>query len=220
MAHNTSYDFNDEITTQTNIFPHRKPIHEVLGGGKVADVLLWRDRNVSAVLLFGMTAIWFLFEVAEYSFVTLLCHISITTMLVLYIWSKVADILKWNGPQIIETLLQDSYFQDLASIFHRRFNHLSRVLHYISCGTDLPQFFLIIVSLYIMSVIGSYFSFINLLYIGFLCIQTLPIVYDRYEEEINNVVGHIILDLRKIYRRFEKGYLKKIPRGAVKKKIS
>lgn len=35
MAHNTSYDSDDEITTtQAKIFPHGKPIHEVLGGGK------------------------------------------------------------------------------------------------------------------------------------------------------------------------------------------
>ena len=61
----------------------------------VADVLLWRNKNVSAALLLGMTVIWFLFEVVEYNLVPLLCHISITMMLVLFIWSTAADILKW-----------------------------------------------------------------------------------------------------------------------------
>jgi len=61
----------------------------------VADMLLWRDRNLSAAVLGGMTVIWFLFEIAEYNLVTFLCHISITTMLVLFIWSTAADILKW-----------------------------------------------------------------------------------------------------------------------------
>ena len=61
----------------------------------MADVLLWRDRNVSAAFLLGITLIWFLFEVVEYNIVTLLCHISITTMLVIYLWSTLADILKW-----------------------------------------------------------------------------------------------------------------------------
>ncbi|KAE8676130.1 Detected protein of unknown function [Hibiscus syriacus] len=50
----------------------------ILGGGKVADVLLWRNPKVSTALLLGVTTTWFLFEVVEYNFVTLLCHISIT----------------------------------------------------------------------------------------------------------------------------------------------
>ncbi|OIW03623.1 hypothetical protein TanjilG_22280 [Lupinus angustifolius] len=48
--------------------------------------------------------------------------------------------------------------------------------------------------------------------------QGLPIVYEQYEEEINNLVGHIILDFRKKYRRFDKRYLNKIPRGPMKEK--
>ncbi|KAL1328476.1 hypothetical protein AAHE18_13G375800 [Arachis hypogaea] len=140
MAHNTSSDSDNEIiTTQTKIFPHGKSIHEVLGGGKVADVLLWKDRNVSAAILVGITAIWFLFEVVEYNFVTLISHISITTMLVLYIWSTVADIFKWNGPKIPETILKDSFFEDLAFNLQRRFYQLLQVLFHISCGTDLPR---------------------------------------------------------------------------------
>ncbi|KAL1328477.1 hypothetical protein HN51_038322 [Arachis hypogaea] len=219
MAHNTSSDSDNEIiTTQTKIFPHGKSIHEVLGGGKVADVLLWKDRNVSAAILVGITAIWFLFEVVEYNFVTLISHISITTMLVLYIWSTVADIFKWNGPKIPETILKDSFFEDLAFNLQRRFYQLLQVLFHISCGTDLPRFLLIIISLYILSEIGNYFSFINLLYIGSICIQTLPIVYDRYEEEIRNLAEHILIDIRRKYRRFQKTYLNKIPRGPVKEK--
>lgn len=46
----------------------------------------------------------------------------------------------------------------------------------------------------------------------------LPIVYERYEEEISNLVGNAIVDVRKNYRRFEKSYLSKIPRGPVKEK--
>lgn len=46
----------------------------------------------------------------------------------------------------------------------------------------------------------------------------LPFVYERYEEEINNLVGDMILDLRRKYRRFERKYINKIPRGPMKEK--
>ncbi|QCD92245.1 reticulon-like protein B9 [Vigna unguiculata] len=219
MANDTSSDSDNEIIgARVKLFGHEKPIHQLLGGGKVADMLLWRDRNLSAALLGGMTVIWFLFEIVEYNFVTLLCHISITTMLVLFIWSTAADIFKWKPPQIPNIILQESFFQELAFILHRRFNQLLPMLLHISCGIDLPIFLLNIVSLYILSVIGSYFSFVNLLYIGFLCVHTLPIVYERYEEEINNWVSDMIIVFRKNYRIFKKNYLNRIPRGPVKPK--
>ncbi|KAK8470473.1 hypothetical protein PHAVU_004G154000 [Phaseolus vulgaris] len=221
MANDISSDSDNEIIgARVKLFGHEQPIHQLLGGGKVADMLLWRDRNLSAAVLGGMTVIWFLFEIAEYNLVTFLCHISITTMLVLFIWSTAADILKWTPPRIPDIILKESFFQDLAFILHRRFNQLLPMLLYISCGIDLPIFLLNIVSLYILSVIGSYISFVNLLYIGFLCVHTLPIVYERYEEEINNWVSDMIIVLRKNYRSFRKEYLSKIPRGPVKAKKS
>jgi len=58
-------------------------------------VLLWKNWKVSGALLIGMTFIWFLFEVVKYNFITLLCHISITTLLVFFIWSNSADLFKW-----------------------------------------------------------------------------------------------------------------------------
>lgn len=58
-------------------------------------MLLWRDRNLSAGLLIGISAIWFLFEIVEYNFVTLLCHLSIATMLVFFIWCYGAEIFRW-----------------------------------------------------------------------------------------------------------------------------
>ncbi|GMP33007.1 hypothetical protein CsSME_00006516 [Camellia sinensis var. sinensis] len=72
-----------------------KNIHHILGGGKVADVLLWKDKKVSAAILMGISIIWFLFEVVEYNFLTLLCHLIISTILIIFIWNKVADIFQW-----------------------------------------------------------------------------------------------------------------------------
>ena len=61
----------------------------------VADVLLWENKKVSAALSVGMTVLWLLFEVAEYNFVTLFCHISIAAMLIIFIWFTTADFFNW-----------------------------------------------------------------------------------------------------------------------------
>jgi len=59
----------------------------------VADVLLWKDRNLSAGVLLGATLIWYLFEVVEYNIIPLLCQIAILAMLVIFIWSNAAPLL-------------------------------------------------------------------------------------------------------------------------------
>ncbi|KAJ7970342.1 Reticulon-like protein [Quillaja saponaria] len=221
MSSSSSSDSDSETLSLANLFKHERPIHDILGGGKVADILLWRNRTVSAVLLIGMTAIWFLFEVVDYNLVTLLCHISITTMLVLFIWRTLADIFKWSPPKLPGIIVEDVAFKELASTFHRKFNQSVFMLFDIACGRDLGLFLMTILSLCILSVIGTYFSFLNFLYVGFLCMETLPFVYERNEEEINHLSGNIIREVRRMYRRFDKKFLNKIPRGPVKeKKIS
>ncbi|KAH9722869.1 reticulon-like protein B9 [Citrus sinensis] len=170
----------------------QRPIHDILGGGKVADVLLWKNITVSASLLIGMTVIWFLFEVVEYNFVTLLCHISITSMLALFIWSKGAEFFNWKPPQIPEVILRESTFREVASTLR------------------------VIAILYIFSVIGTYFSFLNLLYLGFICILTVPFLYDRYDEHVDYIADREFRRMKKMFRRFNSQFLNKIPRGPVK----
>ncbi|CAK8534074.1 unnamed protein product [Lathyrus sativus] len=48
--------------------------------------------------------------------------------------------------------------------------------------------------------------------------QTLPLLFERYDEEINILFEDIMLVLKKMYRKFEKNYLRKIPRGPLKDK--
>jgi Reticulon len=59
----------------------------------VADIALWRNKRLSALILFGVTIAWILFEVAEYHFLTLLCHVAIAAMLFIFLWSNGATLL-------------------------------------------------------------------------------------------------------------------------------
>lgn len=67
-------------------------IAEFIWNFAVADVLLWRNKNLSAGILAGATVVWFLFDVVEYNLVALLCHIALLGMLMLFIWSNAAHL--------------------------------------------------------------------------------------------------------------------------------
>ncbi|XP_040996477.1 reticulon-like protein B9 [Juglans microcarpa x Juglans regia] len=207
----------------SNLFLGGRSVHEALGGGKVADVLLWSNessRTVSAALLIGMTVLWFLFEVAEYNLVTFLCHIIITTMLVFFIWTSIQDNFNWKIPPNIHDPMLRSYseFREVASTLLTVLNEFLPKLLNIAYERDLRRFLSAILSLYILSVVGSYFSFLNLIYFGFLCMETLPLLYDKFRYQVDNFVEEAMENMKGKYNAFDSKFLNKIPRGHVKEK--
>ncbi|ONK81743.1 uncharacterized protein A4U43_C01F32430 [Asparagus officinalis] len=116
------YDDEQSPSSSFRIRSRRRPLRSLFGGGRVANILLWRNKQLSAGILAGVTLIWFLFEVMEYHFLTLLCHVFILTMLVIFIWSNVAPLFGRNPPRIPEFILSEHAFRNYAIAFHSRFN--------------------------------------------------------------------------------------------------
>ncbi|KAA8542738.1 hypothetical protein F0562_023890 [Nyssa sinensis] len=212
-------DSSEEDTgSYPKLFGRERPIRDILGGGKVADVLLWKDKRVSAAFLFGISVIWFLFEVVKYNLVTLLSLIFLTTMLVIFIWCTTAQIFKWDAPRIPKIIIEESTFREAASIIHAKFNQFLSELLYIACGNDPKLFILAIASLCILSVIGTYTSSLNILFFGLLCLGTLPFLYERFENQVDYYAGRLNRGMRKMYKKFDSNVLAKIPRGPLKPK--
>ncbi|AQK88217.1 seed maturation protein [Zea mays] len=195
----------------------RTPV-KLLGGRKVSDVLLWRNRNLSAGILAGATLVWFLFDVAEYNVVTLLCHVALLGMVLLFVWSNAAPLLDRPPPQIPEVIVSEHAFREAARTTHYRLAHFVSVLYDVACGKDLKKFLMVIGSLWILAILGDTCSFTTLLYGGLLCALTLPALYERYEAEVDHLVAKGREDLKKFYRKVDSNVLNKIPRGPVKTK--
>ncbi|KAL7132433.1 hypothetical protein ABFS83_12G073900 [Erythranthe nasuta] len=196
------------------LFGRDKPLHAILGGGKAAEVVLWRNKNLSAAILIGATVLWSLFEVGEYNFVTLLCHVSIIMMLVLFVWSMGAGFVDWSPPDPRAITIPESIFRWL-------FAEMNRILlkfYHVSSGKDLRTFLMAITFLWILSGIGNYFSSINLLYIGFLGLMSLPALYERYQSDVDYLARKGNKDMKKLYKKIDTNFLNKIPRGPVKDK--
>lgn len=199
---------------------HRhKSIHRLLGGGKAADVLLWKDRNLSAGVLAGATLIWFLFDVVEYNIVPLLCQIAIFTMLVIFIASNAAPLFDIDPPRIPQVVISEHTFREMALTIRYKLTNAVSLLYDIACGKDLKKFLLVVGSLLVLSVIGGSCSFTSLLYLGFLCALTLPVLYQRYEPEVDHLVARGGEDIKKFYEKIDANLLNKIPRGPVKTKF-
>nr|GEV82727.1 reticulon-like protein B9 [Tanacetum cinerariifolium] len=203
----------------TRLFGRERPIHVILGGGDVADVLLWRNKSVSSTFFIGVMTLWFLFEVSEYNLVTFLCHLTITVMLVIFIWSNGAKVFKWAPPDIPSIMMEESM---ICTDLCKNLNFFLSRLHYIAYGNNIKQFGLVILTLLLLSMIGNYISICNLLFIGLVCMGTLPYFYENNEEQVDYYYFHTLnpmfSKMYKIYNMFDGVVVSKIPRWHLKEK--
>lgn len=59
-----------------------------------ADIFLWRSKKITAGILGFVTAIWVLFELLEYHFLTLVCHLLILALAFVFLWSHTSALFK------------------------------------------------------------------------------------------------------------------------------
>ncbi|KAK6129991.1 hypothetical protein DH2020_036273 [Rehmannia glutinosa] len=122
------------------LFGREKPLHRVLGGGKPADVFLWRDKKVSAGLLGGATALWVFFDVLEYNLITFVCHSLILVLAVLFLWSNATTFIKKSPPRIPEVCIPEKPVLQFVSSLRIELNQAFAALRDISSGQDLKKF--------------------------------------------------------------------------------
>ncbi|KAG5233790.1 reticulon protein [Salix suchowensis] len=184
------------------LFGREKPVHKVLGGGKPADVFLWRNTKISAGVLGGATAVWALFELLGYHLITLVCHLSILSLA--------------TPTKIPEVVLPEKCVREVASVLRIEINRGLAVLRDIASGKDLKKFLAVIAGLWVLSLIGSGINFLTLLYISFVLLHTVPVLYEKYEDQVDAYSEKAWIEIKKQYAVFDEKYLSKIPKGALK----
>ena len=211
----------DESTATDKIwrlFGREKPVHHVLGGGKPADVFLWRNKKISATVLGVATAVYVLFELLEYHLLSLVCHILILTLAVLFIYSKGTTLIQKSPPHIPEVVIPEKIVTDIAMSTRHEINRAFFHLREIASGKDLKRFLCVIAGLWTLSIVGSHCSFLTLSYIIFVLLHTVPALYEKYEDKVDPIAEKAAAELKKHYAVVNEKYISKIPRAPLKDK--
>ncbi|KAL6500922.1 Reticulon-like protein B2 [Orobanche hederae] len=195
-----------------------RPVHQVLGGGKPADIFLWRDKKVSAGVLGVATANWVLFELLEYHLLTLVCHSLIIGLAVIFLWSNAATFINKSRPKIPNVVIPQDIVLAVASTLRIEINQALATLRDVASGRDLKKFLAVIAGLWVLSVLGSCFNFLTLSYIGLVLLLSVPVIYEKYEDQIDAFAEKAAAELKKQYAVFNVKVLSKIPRGPLKDK--
>ncbi|XWS48497.1 hypothetical protein CRYUN_Cryun13aG0082700 [Craigia yunnanensis] len=200
------------------LFGREKPLHQVLGAGKPADVVLWRNKKISGGVLGGATALWVLFEMLEYHLITLVCHILILSLAILFLWSNASNFINNSPPNIPEVVLPEKRVLEVASALGIEINQALNVVRDIASGKDLKTFLSVIAALWILSLVGNCCNFLTLFYIVFVLLHTVPVFYEKYEDKVDSFSEKAITEIKKQYVVFDEKVLSKIPKGPLKEK--
>ncbi|XP_068644833.1 reticulon-like protein B2 [Aristolochia californica] len=202
----------------SRLFGRQKPVHKVLGGGKPADVFLWRNKKISGGVLAGATAIWVLFEMLEYNLLTLICHCLILSLAILFLWSNATTFINKSRPRIPEVSIPEDVVVNIALSLRFEINRAFAVLREVASGSDLKKFLAIIAGLWVLSIVGTWCNFLTLFYIVFVLLHTVPVLYEKYEDQVDSFAEKAMAELKKQYAVFDARVLSKIPRGPLKDK--
>lgn len=213
---------SNSVTSQfKRLFGREKPVYNLLGAGKSADSMLWRNKKISASFITGATLIWVLFEWLNYHFLTLLCFAVVLGMIAQFVWSNASGVFSRSSsevPPVPRIVLPDELFQNIGIAIGVQVNQALGFLQDVACGGNLKQFLLVVVSLWAAAVIGSWCNFLTVLYVGFIAAHTLPVLYERYEDQVDGFVYQVLGQLQHNYRKLDSGFLSKIPKGSLKGK--
>ncbi|KAG0454672.1 hypothetical protein HPP92_023634 [Vanilla planifolia] len=200
------------------LFGREKPLHQVFGGGKPADLFLWRDKKASALVLGVATAIWVLFELMEYHLLTLVCHSLILSLALLFLWANASTFINKSPPHIPQVSIPEDLAVNVALSLRFEINRALASLREIALGRDLKKFLSVIAGLWVVSILGGCLNFLTLFYIVFVLLHTVPFIYEKYEDKIDSFGEKASAEIKKQYAILDSKVLSKIPKGPLKDK--
>ncbi|RCV15118.1 hypothetical protein SEVIR_3G033500v4 [Setaria viridis] len=168
---------------------HPRSLHALLGGGAVADVLLWRRRNASAAAVVGATAVWFVFERAGYSLPSVLSNALLLLVAILFFWAKSASLLNRPLPPLPNLEVSDVVVEKAADRALIWINRVLAVGHDIAIKRDRKVFIQVILVLWVVSYVGMLFNFLTLIYIGMMLSLLVPPLYEKYQDHVDEKLG-------------------------------
>ncbi|CAI5489792.1 unnamed protein product [Closterium sp. NIES-64] len=184
-------------------FGRTKSVSELLGGGKVADTLLWKDWKSSSAILLSVVALWFFFERSGMTLLTLAADGLMIVVTTFFLWAQVASFLNKSGPPLPELKVSEDSISKSAIYIRDEINTMLKLAHDVALGKDYLLFAKVLAALYVVAVVGAWFHFLTLVLIAIVTAFSLPALYDKFEDQVDEHLEKVLAEMDKIYKLAE-----------------
>ncbi|PSS01810.1 3beta-hydroxysteroid-dehydrogenase/decarboxylase [Actinidia chinensis var. chinensis] len=164
-----------------------------LGRGRVADILLWRDKKQTVTTIFILVAIYFNFIASGYTVISAVSKLLLLASVFLFIHGILPEkVLGYNVEKIPGSSfhLSEEMSRQGALSVASSWNSAVNSLKCLCKGNDWTLFLKVVFSLLILSFLGA-ISLQNLFIIGLPIAFVAFVVYEKKEEEIDRLVSKV-----------------------------
>nr|GMD73708.1 3beta-hydroxysteroid-dehydrogenase/ decarboxylase [Ipomoea batatas] len=172
----------------------------LLGNGRVADTLLWRDKRQTLITALVLAAIYFNFIAVGYTIITATSKLLLVASIFLFIHGKLPQkIFGYKIEKIPESkfIVSEEMSLQVAGSVASLWNSAVNSLKLLCRGTGWVLFLKVVSSLLILSILGT-FSLRSLFVIVLPIAFVAFVVYEKKEEEIDHVVHDVISSVSKL----------------------
>ncbi|CAI9091864.1 OLC1v1026966C1 [Oldenlandia corymbosa var. corymbosa] len=202
------------------LFGRQNTVHQIMGGGKAADVILWRRRYVSCGIIVGATVAWFVFERSGLPTLSICCDVLLILIVLRFLRANYAVYRNKQLQSLPELVLSEEMVNTAAGSFRVKVNYMLLMAHDITLGKDFKLFFKVVIAFWLLSVIGSLLSFCTLLYLGTILFTTVPALYNRFEERVDRYAGIIHQKFSRNYKIVDENVIGRLPPNLPREKES
>ncbi|KAK4342786.1 hypothetical protein RND71_038602 [Anisodus tanguticus] len=199
-------------------FNRQRSLHQILGGGFVADVVLWRRKDVTVGILVVTLFAWVVFERSGYTLLSLVSSVFFLLFTILFLWAKSAAILNRPAPPLPHLYLSEEMVNEAACFICSHINMLLSVSEDIALGKDTNMFVKVSAGLMLVAVIGGLTDFVTLGYTSLVIVLTVPALYEKYEDQIDAFVLMAYRKSWQLRQKFDAVCVSKVQRLSLEKK--
>lgn len=190
-------------SSSDRLFNRQRTIHQLLGGGFVADLVLWRQVNVTLGFLLIILSVWFVFERSGHTLISLCSSVLLLLMTILFVWSKAAALLNRPPPPLPEVYLREELVAEVGELVRTQINHLIKVCRNVALGKDSKLYLRVAACLLLLGVVGGLTDIVSLCYICLLVLLTIPVLYERFEELVDKYLMYADRTLQRFYVKLD-----------------
>ncbi|KAK1379366.1 3beta-hydroxysteroid-dehydrogenase/decarboxylase [Heracleum sosnowskyi] len=190
-------------------FNEQSKVDKLLGGGKVADILLWRDERKSFAYFGVLVLVYYWIFLCGNTFISSAAQLLVFVTFILYAYGELpSNISGVKFPKMSASSFEISEVdvkRFSAAIAHI-WNRMADVIRLLDQGQDWNTFFKVVALLYLLKwyVFQSLTASIG---VAIVLAFTLFFVYEQYEEEIDGI-AEILLNFTRALMGF---LLKNLP---------
>ncbi|RZB81049.1 Reticulon-like protein B2 [Glycine soja] len=171
-------------TAKNRFFGRKRPLRVILGSGLIADIILWRNRKISASVLVGVTFIWLFFKRMDCTLISFICDSLILLLAMLFLWSHLTSFIDTSPPPELSAFILPK-------------------------GLLVSTAISVTVTLGAVSVLDCWITAATLIYIVSVILLIVPAIYEKHGDIIDILGEKALFELNNLYADLMKKFFGK-----------